>query len=192
MSVIRLRGLDKRKILELAEKIFNSWKLYSDADLEILSHSGDIPHNTITPIARRRGDKFELDLVLRNNRISEEHPLGIFHPHAEYHHIKKENIGLIEVMGLAVLPSRLLKEIDLMKKALADPTEAQDIMSCDMMKKHKNWYEQLSIRGLKKENIEQTIKDDIGSKFVNILADAGVFKDDVLGNEGFLRFCKSV
>ena len=129
MSVIRLRAADKEALVDLADKILTSWRGYSDESADILAFTGDTPHNTITPIARRRGEDFELDLVLRNNRTTQEHPLGLFHPHAEYHHIKKENIGLIEVMGLAILPPRLLTETELLEEALTHPDRAAAILA---------------------------------------------------------------
>ncbi len=127
MSVLRLRSADRESLIELADRILAKWRGYSDESAEVLAFTGETPHNTITPIARRRGEEYELDLVLRNNRTTEEHPLGLFHPHGEYHHIKKENIGLIEVMGLAILPPRLLQEAELMEQALSCPEGAEEI-----------------------------------------------------------------
>lgn len=121
MSVIRITGKDRLKLVELADKILKTWREYSDESLGIFAYSEETPHNTVTPIARRRGENFELDLVLRNNRTSEEHPLGIFHPHADVHNIKKENIGLIEVMGLAVLPGRLKEELEILSEYVVKP-----------------------------------------------------------------------
>ena len=141
MSVVRLSGSDKDKLLDLADHILTSWRNYSDESVNILSHTGNEPHNTITPIARKRDGKYELDLVLRNNRTSAEHPLGIFHPHDEVHHIKKENIGLIEVMGLAVLPARLKEELNALKEYLINKTA--DISNDEIVAKHSDWYKYL-------------------------------------------------
>ena len=135
MSVIRLRGKEPSRLVDLADKILTAWREYSDESVDILAYTDGTPHNTITPIARRRGEDYELDLVLRNNRTTQEHPLGLFHPHAEYHHIKKENIGLIEVMGLAILPPRLLTETQLLEQALKEPQKAAEIMDRPEMEK---------------------------------------------------------
>lgn len=192
MSVIRLRSADKERLVELADKILSAWRGYSDESAEVLAFTGDTPHNTITPIARRRGDDYELDLVLRNNRTTEEHPLGLFHPHAEYHHIKRENIGLIEVMGLAILPPRLLTEKELMQQALAHPEQAEEIMSRPEMEKHRAWFEELSAQGITAENAEEAVQNSIGKIFGEILGNAGVFKDTEAGREAFRRFCEYV
>lgn len=192
MSVIRLRGRDRERMVDLADKILAAWRGYSDESAEVLAETGGTPHNTITPIARRRGEDFELDLVLRNNRTTEEHPLGLFHPHAEYHHIKKENIGLIEVMGLAILPPRLLTETELLREALSDGAKAEEIMAKPEMEKHRAWYGELKQRDIPREGLEKAIQDSIGEKFGKILGNAGVFKDDSRGREAFLKFCKAV
>ncbi len=194
MSVIRLRCRDKDALIDLAAKILDAWRGYSDPSADILASSASsegeaVPHNTITPIARRRGDDFELDLVLRNNRTTEEHPLGIFHPHAQYHHIKKENIGLIEVMGLAILPPRLLEETKLLTQALAGEPS---IMDQPEMKKHQAWYRELAGRNLPLEDIPQAIQHSIGEIFGKILGNAGVYKDSEEGHQAFLRFCATV
>lgn len=192
MSVIRLRSADKERLVSLADKILSAWRGYSDESAEVLAFTGDTPHNTITPIARRRGDDYELDLVLRNNRTTEEHPLGLFHPHAEYHHIKRENIGLIEVMGLAILPPRLLTEKELMQEALAHPEQAEEIMSRPEMEKHRAWFEELSAQGITAENAEEAVQNSIGKIFGEILGNAGVYKDTEAGQEAFRSFCQSV
>lgn len=192
MSVIRIKSDDKNRLLDLAERILDSWRVYSDESVDILAFTDKTPHNTITPIARRTGDAFELDLVLRNNRTSDEHPLGIFHPHAEYHNIKKENIGLIEVMGLAILPPRLLTEMAKMKDALLNPNIADEIMSEESMKKHIAWYKELAEKDILKENVEKDIENSVGQVFKKILENAGVYKNDENGNNAFLRFCKQV
>lgn len=192
MSVIRVKGKDRGRLVDLADKILAAWRGYSDESVDVLSETDGTPHNTITPIARRRGEDFELDLVLRNNRTTEEHPLGLFHPHAEYHHIKKENIGLIEVMGLAILPPRLLTETELLREALSDEVKAAEIMAKPEMEKHRAWYEELKQRDIPVEGLEKAIQDSIGEKFGKILGNAGVFKDDSQGREAFLKFCEAV
>lgn len=192
MSVIRLRSQNREELVELADKILTAWRGYSDESADILAFTENTPHNTITPIARRRGEDYELDLVLRNNRTTPEHPLGLFHPHGEYHHIKKENIGLIEVMGLAILPPRLLTEAQAMEEALADPARAEEIMARPEMEKHRAWYEELKAEKIRPENAEKAVKDSIGEIFGKILGNAGVYKDTEEGRAAFLRFCQSV
>ena len=192
MSVIRLRSADREALVDLADKILTSWRGYSDESADILAFTGDTPHNTITPIARRRGEDFELDLVLRNNRTTEEHPLGLFHPHAEYHHIKKENIGLIEVMGLAILPPRLLTETELLEEALTHPDRAAAILARPEMEKHQAWYEELKAAGAGQGETRRAIRESIGVVFGKILGNAGVYKDTEAGREAFRRFCAQV
>lgn len=192
MSVIRLNTADPARLLELAEKILNAWRGYSDEAAGICAFTGDTPHNTITPIARRRGEAYEMDLVLRNNRTSAEHPMGIFHPHAEYHHIKKENIGLIEVMGLAILPPRLLQEMDLLQKALANPAEAETILQSETMRKHADWYRELAAARIPAADRETAVQNSIGQIFKKILENAGVYKTDEAGRAAFRRFCEQV
>ena len=192
MSVIRLRGKEAQRLVDLADKILTAWREYSDESAEILAYTEGTPHNTITPIARRRGEDYELDLVLRNNRTTPEHPLGLFHPHAEYHHIKKENTGLIEVMGLAILPPRLLTETGLLEQALKDPAQAQEIMARPEMEKHQSWYEELKAAGAAKGDTQRAIQESIGVIFGKILGNAGVYKDTEEGREAFRRFCSSL
>ena len=192
MSVIRLRGKEAQRLVDLADKILTAWREYSDESAEILAYTEGTPHNTITPIARRRGEDYELDLVLRNNRTTPEHPLGLFHPHAEYHHIKKENIGLIEVMGLAILPPRLLTETGLLEQALKDPALAQEIMARPEMEKHQSWYEELKAAGAGEGDTQRAIQESIGVIFGKILGNAGVYKDTEEGREAFRRFCSSL
>ena len=192
MSVIRLRGKEAQRLVDLADKILTAWREYSDESAEILAYTEGTPHNTITPIARRRGEDYELDLVLRNNRTTPEHPLGLFHPHAEYHHIKKENIGLIEVMGLAILPPRLLTETGLLEQALKDPAQAQEIMARPEMEKHQAWYEELKAAGAGEGDTQRAIQVSIGVIFGKILGNAGVYKDTEEGREAFRRFCSSL
>ena len=187
MSVIRLTGKDYRRIAELADKILGIWRGYSDEAVDVFAESNGEPHNTITPIARRRGTDFEIDLVLRNNRTTEEFPLGIFHPHDKLHHIKKENIGLIEVMGLAVLPGRLKGEMDSLRTALL---EGRDIRQDEVLSKHADWVDEFMTRHreFNKDNAEEIIKLEIGLVFSEVLIDAGVYKDDENGRKGMLRF----
>ena len=192
MSVIRLRGKEAQRLVDLADKILTAWREYSDESAEILAYTEGTPHNTITPIARRRGEDYELDLVLRNNRTTPEHPLGLFHPHAEYHHIKKENIGLIEVMGLAILPPRLLTETGLLEQALKNPAQAQEIMARPEMEKHQAWYEELKAAGAGAGDTQRAIQESIGVIFGKILGNAGVYKDTEEGREAFRRFCSSL
>ena len=192
MSVIRLRGSDRERLVDLADKILAAWREYSDESADILAYTGDTPHNTITPIARRRGEDYELDLVLRNNRTTEEHPLGLFHPHAEYHNIKKENIGLIEVMGLAILPARLLAETALLEQALRDPAQAGGIMARPEMEKHQAWFEELKAAGAGEGDTQRKIQESIGATFGKILGNAGVYKDTEEGRAAFRRFCDTL
>ena len=192
MSVIRLGGSDRERLVDLADRILTAWREYSDESADILAYTGDTPHNTITPIARRRGEDFELDLVLRNNRTTEEHPLGLFHPHAEYHNIKKENIGLIEVMGLAILPARLLAETALLEKALKDPTRSEEIMARPEMEKHQAWFEELKAAGAGEGDTQRKIQESIGATFGKILGNAGVYKDTEEGRAAFRRFCDTL
>lgn len=188
MSVIRLNGPDKTRLVELADMILKCWKEYTDEDVFIFSHSNNIPHNTITPIARRRGEDFELDLVLRNNITTDEHPLGVFHPHSELHHIKKENIGLIEVMGLAVLPSRLKQEITDVEEAILNGSELEG-----KLKKHAAWVEEIKKEyTFTQENITNILKIEIGKIFVKVLEDAGVYKNTTEGSKAFDRFVQYV
>ncbi len=190
MSVIRINSQNKFELLDLAEKILNKWRVYSDIENEILSTTNNEPHNTITPIARRRGDLFELDLVLRNNRVSEEHPLGIFHPHAEVHNIKKENIGLIEVMGLAILPGRLKEELQILGDYILKPDCMKLIKEDVNVNKHFDLAKEIMERfkNLNKENIDTVLKDVVGEIFLKVLSHAGVYKDNSKGKIGFERF----
>ena len=190
MSVIRLDGEDPKRLSQLAEKILNAWRSYSDEKCGIVAFSGGEPHNTITPIARRRGSLYELDLVLRCNITTEEHPLGVFHPHADKHHIKKENIGLIEVMGLAVLPSRLKSELtDLAEKIIS----GADLRGDPIQSKHADWVEELKKRYIfTEENAMATLMQETGRVFTQVLEDAGVYKRTPEGKAAFLRFVEAV
>ena len=191
MSVIRLSGTDTDRIIELADRILEAWRGYSDEECFIYAETEGEPHNTITPIARKRGDKYELDLVLRNNITTKEHPLGVFHPHAKLHHIKKENIGLIEVMGLAVLPARLKNEMADLKKAMLN---GSDLRSDEVLNKHADWVDEFKSKYEKidENNIDKIIEDEIGLVFMQVLEDAGVYKRDEAGRAGFERFIRSL
>ena len=190
MSVIRLTGADPARITELADKILTAWRGYSDAEAGIVAFSDGEPHNTITPIARRRGGLFELDLVLRCNITTTEHPLGLFHPHADKHHIKKENIGLIEVMGLAVLPSRLKQELYALRDAIA---ENRDIAVDEALAKHASWVAELQTRhNFTADNALDILLQETGKVFSDVLEDAGVYKCTAAGRAQFLKFIASV
>ena len=182
MSTIRLRSENRQQLIDLCEKILNVWRIYSDESVDILAQT-DSPHNTITPIGRRRGKLYEFDLVLRNNRTTEEFPLGIFHPHAEVHHIKKENIGLIEVMGLAVLPARLKDEMEFVEKNLLEGTENIEGIHADWYKKIRAHYSDIN-----EINVKKIIRDEIGKVFAEVLTHAGVFKRNAQGFAAFEKF----
>ena len=190
MSVIRLDGEDPERVADLAEKILTVWRGYSDPGCGIFAHSDGEPHNTITPIARRRGSQYELDLVLRCNVTSQEHPLGVFHPHADKHHIKKENIGLIEVMGLAVLPSRLKQELTDLARSLA---EGKDIEADPVLGKHAHWCRELKERyTFTEDNALDILMLETGRVFTEVLEDAGVYKRTPQGQRAFLGFAEEV
>ncbi len=190
MSVIRLTGEKPERMAQLAEKILNIWRGYSDESVGVLAFTDGEPHNTITPIARRRGDKYELDLVLRCNIITKEHPLGVFHPHADKHHIKKENIGLIEVMGLAVLPSRLKGELADLANAIV---RGADIAADEILSKHAPWVEMLKRQyTFTEENALDILLRETGKVFAGVLEDAGVYKNTPQGKAAFLAFTQEV
>ncbi len=190
MSVIRLNGSDPKRIADLADKILTLWRDYSDEKAGVVAYSDGEPHNTITPIARRRGDNYELDLVLRCNITTEEHPLGVFHPHAEKHHIKKENIGLIEVMGLAVLPSRLKGELAALKDAIL---AGADIRADEVLAKHADWVDEIRTRTVfTEENTMDILMQETGRVFSAVLEDAGVYKCNPEGRAQFLDFVRHV
>lgn len=191
MSVIRLRGVDTDRIIALADLILDKWRGYTDEAAFIFAETDGEPHNTITPIARKREDRYELDLVLRNNITTEEHPLGVYHPHANLHHIKKENIGLIEVMGLAVLPARLKGEMERLKEAFLS---GQDLRSHEELAKHADWVEEFRKKydKIDRTNIDEIVEKEIGLVFMQVLADAGVYKRTPEGQEAFDRFIQSI
>ncbi len=187
LSVLRIRHKDSDRLIDLATHVLEVWRGYTDEDAFIFAETDGEPHNTITPIARKVEDTFELDLALRNNITTEEHPLGVYHPHAKLHHIKKENIGLIEVMGLAILPSRLKEEMQLLKEYILS---GKDIASCEALEKHAEWAAEFvpQYDSITEDNIDQIIRDEIGKVFVQVLEDAGVYKCTKEGREAFLKF----
>lgn len=190
MSVLRLTGADPERLAGLAERVLTAWRGYTDEAAVILAETEGVPHNTITPIARRRGTDFELDLVLRNNLTTEEHPLGLYHPHAELHHIKKENIGLIEVMGLAVLPARLKEELSAVAEGLAS---GADLREMELTEKHADWAESIRKRhDFSRENALETVKIETGVVFAKVLEHAGVYKRNQEGKAAFLRFLDTI
>jgi UDPglucose--hexose-1-phosphate uridylyltransferase len=190
MSVIRLRAEKSQDLVELGDVILKKWREYTDEDAFVYAYTDGEPHNTITPIARKNGELFELDLVLRNNITTEEHPLGVYHPHAQLHHIKKENIGLIEVMGLAVLPARLKDEMEALKKAILS---GADLRADETLEKHADWVDEFSKNyTITAENIDEIIEDEIGKVFSKVLEDAGVYKRNEEGRKAFLKFVDCV
>ena len=188
MAVIRISGADPARLVELADRILGAWRGYTDEDAFIFAETDGEPHNTITPIARRRGEAFELDLVLRNNITTQEHPLGVYHPHAELHHIKKENIGLIEVMGLAVLPARLKEELAAVAAHLA---VGEDLRADPLTEAHAEWAEGFAGR-VTAENAADVVNEETGKVFATVLEHAGVYGRDEEGQAAFLRFIGSV
>lgn len=191
LSVIRIRCKDRKKLIDLADHILNVWRGYTDEEAYIFAQTDGEPHNTITPIARKKGEYYELDLALRNNITTKECPLGLYHPHKEYHHIKKENIGLIEVMGLAVLPSRLKAEMELLAECLV---EKKSLMKYEMIQKHIPWAEQCLQKydDINETNVMLILKEEIGQVFVKVLEDAGVYKCTKEGREAFDRFLSTL
>ena len=188
LSVIRITGANRERLAELADKILQSWRAYTDEAAFIFAETEGTPHNTITPIARRRGEEYELDLVLRNNITTPEHPLGVYHPHAELHHIKKENIGLIEVMGLAVLPSRLKKELAELAEAILNGAPLTG-----SLEKHAPWVEELRTQyTFDREDIMEILQKEVGKVFAKVLEHAGVYKRNAEGLKAFERFIDTV
>ena len=190
LSVLRLRGADPEQVINLAERVLKVWRGYSDESVFVLAETDGVPHNTITPIGRRRGEDYELDLVLRNNITTEEFPLGVYHPHQDLHHIKKENIGLIEVMGLAVLPARLKQELEDLKAAMLS---GADLRGTETTAAHAQWAEEiLKRRSFTAESAEAILQEEVGRVFERVLEDAGVFKRDEQGRAAFRRFLESI
>jgi UDPglucose--hexose-1-phosphate uridylyltransferase len=191
LSVIRLQCKDETRLIDLATNILDKWRNYTDEEAYIFAETDGEPHNTITPIARKRGDYFELDLALRNNITTKEHPLGLYHPHAHLHHIKKENIGLIEVMGLAVLPSRLKTEMELLADYIVNN---KDIRSNEEISKHAEWVEEFTPNydHIDDQNVNTILQVEIGKIFCQVLECAGVFKSTPEGMDAFNRFIKVI
>ena len=191
LSVIRLRSKDEKRLIELGTHILNAWRGYTDEEAFVFAETDGEPHNTITPIARKVGEIYELHLTLRNNITTEEHPLGLYHPHAEYHNIKKENIGLIEVMGLAVLPSRLKQELETLAEYIV---EGKDISENEMIEKHTKWVEKFLPKydTITKENVMDILKEEVGIVFTKVLEDAGVYKCTEEGRTAFARFLNTL
>ncbi|UUV17778.1 UDP-glucose--hexose-1-phosphate uridylyltransferase [Fusobacteria bacterium ZRK30] len=192
MSVIRLSSENSSELAELADEILHTWRNYSDEEIGIFADTGDEPHNTVTPIVRKRGEIFELDIVLRNNRTSDEHPLGIFHPHREVHNIKKENIGLIEVMGLAVLPGRLKEELAILEEVLLKDNYIEEIEKNKKIKKHLSWAKKIKEKynNLTLDSVKKVLHEEVGLVFSKVLEDAGVYKRDGEGQGAFMKFIK--
>ena len=191
LSVLRIRSKDETRLIDLATHVLAGWRGYTDEAAFIFAETDGEPHNTITPIARKVGDTFELDLTLRNNITTEEHPLGVYHPHACYHHIKKENIGLIEVMGLAVLPARLKEELELLEEYILS---GRDIASNEKIEKHAAWVAEFlpKYEKLDKDNIQEVLRREVGNVFVHVLEDAGVYKCTPEGRDAFMRFINTL
>lgn len=187
MSVIRIRHNDRERLIDLADHILKAWRGYTDEESFIFAETDGEPHNTITPIARKKDGIFELDLVLRNNITTPEHPFGVYHPHEKLHHIKRENIGLIEVMGLAVLPSRLKGELSALKEAIL---AGKNLREDEVLAKHADWAEEFmaSYDKIDESNIDAILQNEVGKVFAQVLEDAGVYKRTESGREGFLRF----
>ena len=191
LSVLRIRHKDEKRLIDLASHVLDAWRGYTDEAAFVFAETDGEPHNTITPIARKVGDMFELDLTLRNNITTEENPLGVYHPHAQYHNIKKENIGLIEVMGLAVLPARLKEELEILGEYIL---EGKDISSNEKIEKHAAWAETFLPKydNLNKDNIQDVLQKEVGEVFVHVLEDAGVYKCTPEGRAAFMRFIETL
>ncbi|MDO5589955.1 MAG: UDP-glucose--hexose-1-phosphate uridylyltransferase [Lachnospiraceae bacterium] len=191
LSVLRIRSKDTDRLIDLADHVLKCWRGYTDEDAFIFAETDGEPHNTITPIARKVGDTYELDLTLRNNITTEENPLGVYHPHAEYHHIKKENIGLIEVMGLAVLPSRLKEELELLADYIVT---GKDIRSNDKIEKHADWVDKFlpAYSSITEDNVMEILQKEVGIVFTHVLEDAGVYKCTEEGRSNFMKFIETL
>ena len=191
LSVLRIRHKNPERLIDLATRVLQAWRGYTDEAAFVFANTDGEPHNTITPIARKVEDVYELDLTLRNNITTKEHPLGVYHPHAQYHHIKKENIGLIEVMGLAVLPARLKEELELLEEYILS---GKDISSNEKIAKHEDWVKELLEKypDINAENIHAILQKEVGLVFVHVLEDAGVYKCTPKGREDFMRFVDSL
>ena len=192
MSVIRIAGCDAKRLVDLADHILQSWRAYSDEEAFVLAQTDGEPHNTISPVARKRGDLYEMDLALRNNITTKDRPLGVYHPRPSLFHIKKENIGIIEVMGLAILPARLKTELETLEAAMLS---GADLRANELTEKHADWAEEILARRkdeISKESIHQILQEEVGKVFSLVLEDAGVFKKTEAGKKQFLRFLESL
>ena len=191
MSVIRLSSEDRKSLEKCCDKVLSNWRSYTDADAVIFAETDGVPHNTITPIARKKGNAYECDLVLRNNLTTEERPLGLYHPNPALHHIKKENIGLIEVMGLAVLPARLSKEIVLLEKAMLN---GEELSETPALAAHADWAKEVlnAHPEFSADNARSILEQEIGKVFLEVLCDAGVYKRTEEGKAAFMRFIKTL
>ena len=191
LSVLRIRHADEKRLIDLADHVLQAWRGYTDEEAFIFAETEGTPHNTITPIARKKGDMYELDLTLRNYITTEEHPLGVYHPHAQYHNIKKENIGLIEVMGLAVLPSRLKEELEILADYMV---EGGDIRSNEKIAKHADWVDSFLPKydSITRDNVMDILKEETGIVFTHVLEDAGVYKCTEDGRKAFMRFVETL
>ena len=191
LSVLRIRHADEKRLIDLADHVLQAWRGYTDEEAFIFAETEGTPHNTITPIARKKGDMYELDLTLRNNITTEEHPLGVYHPHAQYHNIKKENIGLIEVMGLAVLPSRLKEELEILADYMV---EGGDIRSNEKIAGHADWVDSFLPKydSITRDNVMDILKEETGIVFTHVLEDAGVYKCTEDGRKAFMRFVETL
>lgn len=187
LSVLRIRSKDEKRLIDLASHVLEVWRGYTDEEAFVFAETEGEPHNTITPIARKKGEFFELDLTLRNNITTEEHPLGVYHPHAQYHHIKKENIGLIEVMGLAVLPARLKTELEGLAECIL---EGKDPAKDAALEKHAEWVKAFlpKYENITRENVMEILQEEVGQVFVHVLEDVGVYKCTEEGRKAFKRF----
>ena len=191
LSVLHIRHKNPERLIDLSTHVLQAWRGYTDEAAFVFANTDGEPHNTITPIAHKVEDVYELDLTLRNNITTKEHPLGVYHPHAQYHHIKKENIGLIEVMGLAVLPARLKEELELLEEYILS---GKDISSNEKIAKHEEWVKELLEKypDINAENIQAILQKEVGLVFVHVLEDAGVYKCTPKGREDFMRFVNSL
>ena len=191
LSVLHIRHKNPERLIDLATHVLQAWRGYTDEAAFVFANTDGEPHNTITPIAHKVEDVYELDLTLRNNITTKEHPLGVYHPHAQYHHIKKENIGLIEVMGLAVLPARLKEELELLEEYILD---GKDVASNEKIEKHAQWVKEFLPKydHLDKDNIEEVLHKEVGNVFVHVLEDAGVYKCTEEGRAAFMRFVETL
>lgn len=191
LSVLRIRHQDEKRLIALASHVLENWRGYTDEEAFVFAETEGEPHNTITPIARKTGDVYELDLTLRNNITTDEHPLGVYHPHAQYHHIKKENIGLIEVMGLAVLPARLKDELELLASYIL---EGKNPAENEMLEKHAGWVREFlpKYENITRDNVMEILQEEVGQVFVKVLEDAGVYKCTKEGRDAFKKFISTL